>query len=104
MKETKDKLLVDLTLERKANADFKQDDLTRRKEFARALGWKKPKKQYDYAELELYEPTWTEIFVELGKLLSARDFRDFEGNLSEIDMRLVNLEGEIKNRPDTLNH
>ncbi len=65
--------------------------MKRRKEFARAFGWNKQKKQYDYGEAELYEPTWIEVFVELGKLLSLRDFRDFEGNLSEIQCELQRI-------------
>ena len=39
--------------------------------------------------------TWVEIFVELGKLLSARNFMDFDGNISEIEGKLKDLENKI---------
>lgn len=96
MKQTKEQLLVELTKIRQSHEEWVSGDLARRKEFARAFGWNKPKKQYDYT-VELYEPTWTEIFVEIGKLLSARNFVDFEGNISEIEVKLENLERNIRN-------
>ena len=91
MIQTKESLLVDLTRIRQSHEEWVAGDLARRKEFARAFGWDKPKKQFDYGNAELYEPTWTEIFVELGKLLSLRDFRNYEGNISEIECELERL-------------
>ena len=93
-KVTKEGLIVEITKIRQSHEEWVVGDLKRRKEFARAFGWNKPKKQYDY-EVELYEPTWIEIFVELGKLLSARNFMDFEGNLSELECKTEKLEREI---------
>ncbi len=107
MKETKEQLLIELTKIRQSNEELVASDLKRRKEFARAFGWNKPKRQYDYAKRQYdygdaelyYEPTWVEIFVELGKLLSARNFMDFEGNISELECKLEDLEIKIKNNP-----
>jgi len=95
MKQTKEQLLVELTRVRQSHEDWVTSDLSRRKEFARAFGWSKPKKQYDYTT-EPYEPTWVEIFIEIGKLLSARNFMNFEGNLSELEVKLENLERNIR--------
>ncbi len=94
--QTKEELLIELTHNHHLNDDWKFGDLQRRKEFARAFGWNKPRKQYDYGEFELYEPTWIEIFVELGKLLSARNFMDFEGNISELECKIEDLENKIR--------
>ena len=96
MKQTKEQLLVELTKVRQSHEDWVSGDLSRRKEFARAFGWNKPKRQFDYGNAELYEPSWEEIFIELGKLLSARNFMDFEGNISELECKIENLERTIR--------
>jgi len=63
-----------------------------RKEFARAFGWFKKKDYYDSTrESEPRTPTWEEIFIEVGRLLAQRDFRDFEGNISEIECALADI-------------
>ena len=95
-KPTKEDLAVEIAKIRQSHEEWVAGDLKRRKEFARAFGWNKPKRQYDYGDAELYEPTWVEIFVELGKLLSARNFMDFEGNISELECKLEDLERNIK--------
>ena len=95
-KTTKEDLAVELAKIRQSHEEWVAGDLKRRKEFARAFGWNKPKKQFDYGDAELYEPTWIEIFVELGKLLSARNFTDFEGNISELECKLEDLESKIR--------
>lgn len=84
MKQTKEQLLVEVTKLRQSHEEWVNGDLKRRKEFARAFGWNKPTKPYD-TQKELYEPSWVEIFVEIGKLLSARNFIDYEGNISELE-------------------
>ena len=93
---TRDELLVELTKVRQSHADWVSGDENRRKEFARAFGWNKPRRQFDYGDVELYSPTWNEIFVELGKLLAARNFMDFEGNLSELECKIEDVEKRIK--------
>lgn len=95
MQQTKEQLLIELTRIRQSHEDWVSGDLSRRKEFSRAFGWNKPKKQYD-CTIELYEPTWVEVFIEIGKLLSARNFMDFEGNLSELEVQVENLERNIR--------
>ena len=90
MKITKENLIIELTKLRQSHEEWVSDDLKRRKEFARAFKWNKPKRQFDYGDAELYEPTWIEIFVELGKLLAAKNFMDFEGNVSELEVKLEN--------------
>lgn len=95
MNQTKENLIIELTKIRQSHEEWVAGDLKRRKEFARAFKWNKPKKQYDYGDAELYEPTWVEVFVELGKLLAARNFADFKGNISELECRLSELQRKI---------
>lgn len=103
MKQTKEQILIELVKLRKSHEEWVSGDTNRRKEFARAFGWNKPKRQYDYGDAELYEPTWVEIFVELWKLLSARNFLDFEGKISELEVIVQNIEKKIEllNNPKT---
>ena len=96
MKQTNEQLLIELTKIKQSHEEWVAGDLNRRREFARAFGWNKPKRQFNYGDAELYEPTWVEIFVKLGKLLAAKNFTDFEGNISELECRLDDLEKKIK--------
>lgn len=93
---TREVMAVQLAQIRSSHEGWVFGDLNRRKEFARAFGWNKPKKQYDYGSAELYEPTWIEIFVELGKLLASRNFTEYEGNISALECRLDDLEKKIR--------
>lgn len=96
MKTTKEQQLTEIVKLRQSHEEWVAGDLKRRKEFARAFGWNKQKRQFDYGDAELYEPTWIEIFVKLGKLLAAKDFTDFTGNVSELEFKLENLEQKIR--------
>lgn len=73
------------------------DETKLKQEFAKAFHWYEPRKQYDYGEpSKPRTPSWEEIFVEMGKILAARDFRDFEGNVSELECKLQDLERRLK--------
>lgn len=95
-KHTNEQLLIETTKLRESHANWVSGDETRRLEFARAFNWKKPQELYSLREEnEPRIPTWVEIFVELGKLLACRDFRDWEGTVSEIECKLNDLESKI---------
>ena len=92
---TKEELVVELE---RASRDINgriADDLTRRKEFARAFGWNKARVAYDN-EVKLYEPTWIEIFVEVGKLLMKEDFRDFEREVQDTTFKVQAIERALE--------
>ena len=80
-----------------------QDESIRR-EFAKAFRWGRPKRQeigYTMSGTKLEDwdwnvPTWEQIFVEIGKLKSLLDYRDFDGNLSELEHRFNSLEKFIR--------
>lgn len=97
---TKDELAAKVAQQEVLIGDHSTADQCRRKEFAKAFGWYKSVTSYQgYGHKEPGEPrlpSWEEIFVELGKLLAARNFMDFEGNLSEVECKLEDLERKIK--------
>lgn len=95
-KQTREELLVELTRYKQSNVGWEQLDEERRKEFAKAFHWFQRKGQYDYGESELPKiPSWPQIFVEVGKLLSLRDFRNFDGNLSEMEVAIEQLNKKV---------
>ena len=67
--------------------EYKEQDEGARKEFAKAFGWgKREKTMYDLEkEWEWDNPSWAQIFIEIGKLQAARTFYDLEGNVSELE-------------------
>ncbi len=99
MKQTNEQLLIELTKIKESHAGWVEGDERRRKEFAKAFNWYKQRNQYDYGEMEVRISSWEQIFIEIGKLLSAKNFMDYEGNISELDCRLEELERKIKCHP-----
>lgn len=92
---TKEQLVVKAASLEESNQRLRDNDKSRRIEFAKAFVWFKKKELYDFAQ-EYKTPTWEEIFVEVGKLLAARNFYDFEGNVSELECKLEDLENKIR--------
>ena len=68
-----------------------------RREFAKAFNWGERKGGlYDYdKKFEWTTPSWEQIFVEVGKLLACRNFYDLEGNVSELECKLEDLEKRL---------
>lgn len=98
-KQTKEELFVKVAELEHANEQYLLNDQLRRKEFAKAFRWHKQPKPYSGAYNEPPEPilpTWEQVWVNLGTLLAARNFMDFEGNLSELEHKLGDLEQKIK--------
>lgn len=89
-----------------ANAELKHQneqyllkDQLIRKEFAKAFKWNKQPNPYSGAYNEPPEPilpSWEQVWVNLGTLLAARNFMDYEGNISELECKLENLETKIR--------
>ena len=102
-KQTKEQLIEEIAT---LKHDLKHDnemyilqDQINRKEFAKAFRWHKQPKPYSGAYNEPPEPilpSWEQIWVNLGTLLAARNFMDFEGNISELEVKLEDLENKIR--------
>lgn len=101
---TKEELII-------ANAKLQKDletlsnsDVRRRKEFAKAFVWYKSGGGYGgwNNEREVQEPTWEQIFVNVGHLLAQRDFRNYEGNISEMECAIEDLKKWRESKKDQL--
>ena len=99
MKKTKEQFIEELAEIKHENERLLLQDQISRKEFAKAFRWHKQSKPYSGAYNEPPEPilpSWEQIWVNLGTLLAARNFMDFEGNISEIEMKIQDLEEKIR--------
>jgi hypothetical protein len=97
---TKEELII-------ANADLKHqcekyltEDQLRRREFAKAFAWYKAQQPYSYRnEGEPQIPTWEQIFVNVGYLTAGRDFRDYEGTISELGCAIEDIKKKLDTKP-----
>ena len=99
MKTTKEQLIAEVAKLRQSHGEWVDGDEQKRKEFAKAFRWYKQPKPYSGAYNEPPEPvlpSWEQIWVNLGTLLAARNFMDIEGNVSELEMKLQDLEEKIR--------
>lgn len=94
MQQTKEQIIVELAKLRQSHEGWVAGDERKRKEFAKAFSWYISKPYGGEKEVSL--PTWEQIFVNLGTLLAARTFYDLEGNVSEIECKLEELENKIR--------
>ena len=69
----------------------------RRKEFAKALDWN-GNGYIDHKEP--LTPSWEEIFVEVGKLLAFKSFKNNKDDISELQRVVENLNNEVFNERD----
>lgn len=99
MKQSKEQILIELTKIKQSYENLISKDERIRKEFAKAFYWHKQPKPFSGAYNEPSEPilpSWEQIWVNLGTLLAARNFMDIEGNVSKLEIRLENLEQNIR--------
>ena len=100
----KEELLIELTKIRESHANWVSGDEKRREEFAKAFNWYKTQGMYDReSEREPRTPSWTEIFVELGKLLASRNFMDMEEDVEKLFKGLDNISQKLEEINPTLN-
>ena len=90
---TKESLIVDIAKLRQSHEGWVSGDERRRKEFAKAFNWYYAKAYNN--DKEPCVPSWEQIFVEIGKLLNASKFIDFENNVSELKHKFEDLEKKI---------
>ena len=93
MKKTNEQLIAENAVLKDDNTKLGEQDKLLRADFARILSW------YDTYEDKwtherkkaLKNPSWAEIFAEVGRLQAAKTFYDFEGNVSELECKLEDL-------------
>lgn len=64
-----------------AISEWQDNDKSRRIEFAKAFNWTK---KDNYSTPEYREPTWSEIFVQLGKLLTRIDVANLQKSIDNV--------------------
>ncbi len=97
MKKSKEQLVIELDRVSQENNGLINGDLYRRKEFAKAFGWTNSNNSYFRGE-DNSNPTWPEIFVELGKLLADRKQLSLEGNLRQLEQRFDLLTKDLEKK------
>ena len=96
---TKETLLKENILLKERNENLNEFQTKQLKELARAFNWKVSGRYDQFSEPRFSEPripTWGEVFVEIGKLIAIRDFRNFEGNISELMVQIEDMQNNIK--------
>ena len=77
------------------NKEWSANDEQVRKNVSQFLG-SIQHKSYSGGIYETKILRWSEIYYELGKQMARKDFMDFEGNVSELECKLEDLEKKIK--------
>lgn len=94
---SKEELIEEVAELKYQNEQYLLQDQIRRKEFAKAFAWYKQRQPYSYRnENEPQLPSWEQVWVNIGYLTAQRDFRDYEGNISELECKLEDLEKKIR--------
>ena len=93
---TKEQLIEELANLKHDYEILLTNDQIRRKEFAKAFTWYKAQHPYSCRnESEPQIPSWEQVFVNIGFLTAQRDFRNYEGNVSELECKLEDLEKRL---------
>ena len=99
---TKEELIIENTKLEQELKTAQEGELGLRKEFAKAFNWYKRKEQYE-TEAELEEPSWSEIFVEIGKLLSIQKYKNINDKVEAMDSNIIVLFEDIDNLSEKIN-
>ena len=90
------RLVTDTLAERESADGY---DRTRRQELSLALGsGYDSKNSYGFSNHEKGEPivwSWAKIHVELGKVLAAKNYMDFKGNISELEYAVETIKNDL---------
>ena len=93
---TKEDLLKEIGKLKSKVDDYKEDDRETRKEFAKAFNWYESKTyMYSGTETKLKEPTWYEIFQEIGRLQEKKRLFNEDERMHYLEQVLENLENKI---------
>lgn len=99
MKETKTKeqMVEEIATLKHQNEQYLLNDQIRRREFSKAFMWFKMQQPYSYRNdsNEPQLPTWEQIFVNIGFLTAQRDFRNYEGNISELEVAVEEIKKSL---------
>lgn len=89
---TKEELLKENAILAQNNKELGEQNTKLKEDFCRVLGFSYYENDYGARKEKLQIKSWAEIFAEIGKLVAARNFYDFEGNLSELEVKIEGME------------
>ena len=98
---TKEELIIENTKLEQELKTAQEGELGLRKEFAKAFCWYKKKEHYEN-EPKLEEPSWSEIFVEVGKLLSIQKYKNINDKVEAMDKNISVLFQDIDSLVNTI--
>ena len=91
---TKEKLAVENGVLRSEIDTLNEKEIKVRKEFAKAFDWTKDRGMYD-KESQYMTTSWSQIFVEIGRLLSKENIVNEQKQFEQISSDMNNLWSEI---------
>lgn len=76
-----------------------------RLQFAKVFSWYQEKQEYGFSrgEKELYNPSWEEIFVEVGKLLQNKKTKNIDDEITELRCNIGDLKEFLKFEENKIN-
>lgn len=100
MKDKIEQLTKDLAKEQLKNENLVSLDVENRKEFAKALSWRVFESDFGYSSRTSTPktPTWSEIFVELGKLLEIKETTSDHQTVKMLSDALIRFEKEFNEK------
>lgn len=88
-KPTKEELIIRVAELERANQTYILDDQSKREEFAKAFRWFKGRSAYTFSnEEDPILPSWEQVWVKIGFLLSDRSLVDLSTKQERIDEEL----------------
>lgn len=90
---TREELVLELGNLQEESRTLKTMDENRRKDFARAFGW--TKSDFYGKDREASTPTWSEIFVQVGKLLADSGMLEIRENLHNMNKHLCAIDNRV---------
>lgn len=92
----KAQLVEDIIRLNQSNEFYEKSDKDKRIEFAKAFDWFKNYNTYGGQEAVPKEPTWPEIYVQIGKLLAAKTFLHYEKDVVQIKNAVAGIEHHLR--------
>lgn len=100
MKQTKEQIAKELTELRTKYDILKSNEERTRKEFSKIFEWREYRPYVEIKNIDFRNPSWEEIFTEVGKLLENRETRSKEEYLKELESKLNYTNEKVKSIKD----
>ena len=96
--QTKESFIVEIAKLKQSYELLVAEDERKREEFARAFNWNKYGSAFADGEKKPRTPSWEEIFVEVGRLLSAQKSLQYVSDIENLKLRVREHDIALKER------